>query len=218
MAALDYFERLGHDNHRRLCRIYGWEEKKTKAAWGGTSVDYRIIGEKAVRGMSTPEVQHFLVVCSLVSDLYCPGYNPKQALAKDSNLASAAARYKIDTAKLATEVRSELAAHKEERSDGESLKQDSQTEVTPFDGRFDGPHPSCGPFFTITQLSRPGCGQPRPSAPWPTGAFGRNRWPCLGTSPACADRSNFYPKLPHAMSADVFRLNRLGSFGGSSPS
>jgi hypothetical protein len=29
MAALDYYERLGHDNHRRLCRIYGWEEKKT---------------------------------------------------------------------------------------------------------------------------------------------------------------------------------------------
>jgi ParB family chromosome partitioning protein len=23
MAALDYFERLGHDNHRRLCRVYG---------------------------------------------------------------------------------------------------------------------------------------------------------------------------------------------------
>jgi ParB family chromosome partitioning protein len=34
MAALDYFERLGHDNHRRLCRIYGWEEKKTKTSWG----------------------------------------------------------------------------------------------------------------------------------------------------------------------------------------
>jgi hypothetical protein len=106
MAALDYFERLGHDNHRRLCRLYGCEEQKTKAAWGGTAVDYKIIGEKAVRAMSTPEVQHFLVVCSLVSDLYCPGYDPKQALVKDSNLARTAARYKIDTAKLASEVRS----------------------------------------------------------------------------------------------------------------
>jgi hypothetical protein len=28
MAVLDYFERVGHDNHRRLCRVYGWEEKK----------------------------------------------------------------------------------------------------------------------------------------------------------------------------------------------
>lgn len=112
MAALDYFERLGHDNHRRLCRLYGWEEQKTKAAWGGTGVDYNVIGEKAVRAMSTPEVQHFLVVCSLVSDLYCPGYDPKQALAKDSNLAKTAARYKIDTAKLASEVRIELSAKK----------------------------------------------------------------------------------------------------------
>jgi ParB family chromosome partitioning protein len=113
MAALDYFGRLGHDNHRRLCRVYGWEEKRTRAAWGGTTVDYRVIGEKAVCGMSTPEVQHFLVVCSLVSDLYCHGYDPKQTLAKHSNLARAAARYKIDAAKLASDVRIELSAKKE---------------------------------------------------------------------------------------------------------
>ena len=113
MAALDYFERLGHDNHRRLCRIYGWEEKKSKNTWGGSSVDYKTITQKAVREMSTPGVQHFLVVCSLVSDLYCPGYNPRQPLAKDCNLAQAASRYKIDTAKLAAEVRTELARKKE---------------------------------------------------------------------------------------------------------
>src|SRR5208283_1237380 len=53
MAALDYFERLGHDNHRRLCRVYGWGEKKTKAAWGGTTVDYKTIAGKAVGEMST---------------------------------------------------------------------------------------------------------------------------------------------------------------------
>jgi len=92
MAALDYFERLGHDNHRRLCRVYGREEKKSKNAWGGNSVDYKTITEKAVREMNTSDVQHFLIVCSLVSDLYCPGYNPRQPLAKDSNLAQAAMR------------------------------------------------------------------------------------------------------------------------------
>lgn len=59
MAVLDYFERLGHDNHRRLCRVYGWEERKTKAAYGGTCVDYKVIAQKAVRGMSIREVQHF---------------------------------------------------------------------------------------------------------------------------------------------------------------
>ena len=36
--------------------------------------------------MSPQEVQHFLVVCALASDLYCPGYNPRQPLGKDSNL------------------------------------------------------------------------------------------------------------------------------------
>jgi len=109
MAALDYFERLGHDNHRRLCRVYGWEEKKTKAAWGASTIDYRTIAGKAVREMSTQEVQHFLIVCALVSDLYCPGYNPRQGLAKDSKLARTALRYKIDPEKVAAEVQTELS-------------------------------------------------------------------------------------------------------------
>lgn len=109
MAALDYFQRLGHDNHRRLCRAYGWEEKKTKASWGGTTVDYQNIAGKAVREMKPQDVQHFLIVCALVSDLYCPGYNPRQPLAKDSNLARTAARYKIDTTKLTATVRGELS-------------------------------------------------------------------------------------------------------------
>lgn len=108
LAALDYFDRLCHDNHRCLC-VYGWEEKKTKASWGGSTVDCKTIAGKAVREMTPQGVQHFLVACALVSDLYCPGYNPRQALAKDSNLALAAARYKIDTAKLAAEVRTELS-------------------------------------------------------------------------------------------------------------
>ena len=59
--------------------------------------------------MSTQEVQRFLVVCALASDLYCPGYNPRQSLAKDTNLARTAARYKIDTAKLSAAVSKELS-------------------------------------------------------------------------------------------------------------
>jgi len=77
--------------------------------------------------MSTPEVQRFLVVCSLVSDLYCPGYNPRQPLAKDSNLAQAASRYKIDTAKLAAEVRSELSKTKEKSEAGSALSRTGKT-------------------------------------------------------------------------------------------
>lgn len=40
----------------------------------------------------------FLVALS--SDLYCPRYNPGQALAKDSKLAVIALRYKINTKRL----------------------------------------------------------------------------------------------------------------------
>jgi ParB family transcriptional regulator, chromosome partitioning protein len=119
MAALDYFRRLGHDNHRRLCRVYGWEEKKAKAAWGGMTVDYEAIAGKAVREMKAHDLQRFFVVCALVSDLYCPGYNPRQGLAKDSNLARTAARYKIDAAKIAAEVRAELAKTAEKKGSGQ---------------------------------------------------------------------------------------------------
>lgn len=109
MIALDYLGRLGHDNHRRLCRVYGWQEKKTKTSWGAICVDYLAAATKAVDGMNRAEIQHFLVVCALVSDLACPGYDPRQPLAKDSNLARTASRYKIDSASLAATVREELS-------------------------------------------------------------------------------------------------------------
>jgi hypothetical protein len=120
MAAIDYFRRLGHDNHRRLCRVYGWEEKKSKASWGGVTVDYEAIAGKAVRDMNAPDLQRFVVVCALVSDLYCPGFNPRESLAKDSNLARTAARYKIDAAKIAGEVRTELSKNADKKTSSES--------------------------------------------------------------------------------------------------
>lgn len=113
MVALDYFRRLGHDNHRRICRVYQWEEKKTKTAWASQAVDYEGIAHKAVREMSGTHLQQFLVVCSLASDLYCPGYDPRQPLSKDSNLARTATRYKVDAAKLASEVKAELSKKKD---------------------------------------------------------------------------------------------------------
>jgi ParB family chromosome partitioning protein len=119
MAALDYFRRLGHDNHRRLCRLYAWEEKKSKAAWGGMAVDYEAIAGKAVREMNAHDLQRFLMVCALVSDLYCPGFNPRQSLAKDSNLARTAARYKIDVTKIAADVRAEFAKNTAKKSEAE---------------------------------------------------------------------------------------------------
>jgi len=113
MIARDYFRRLGHDNHRRLCRVYGWQEKKSKTSWGGRTVDYEKIATAAVEAMTAGDLHRFLAVCALVSDLYCPGYNLQQALAKDSNLACAASRYKVDSAKITAGIRTELTKAKD---------------------------------------------------------------------------------------------------------
>jgi ParB family chromosome partitioning protein len=123
MAALDYFRRLGHDNHRRVCRVYQWEEKKTKSSWGGMAVDYEAIAGRAVRAMNPQDLQRFLVVCALVSDLYCPGFDSSQKLSKDSNLAMTAARYKVDSSKLAVAVREELTKKAE---NGKTAKKQSK--------------------------------------------------------------------------------------------
>ncbi len=115
MVALDYFQRLGHDNHRRLSKLYAWEEKKSKTSWGSATVDYEKIAAAAVQGMKPADLHRFLVICALVSDLYCPGYNPRQSLEKDSNLARAAARYKVDCTKIGTTVRTESSRPKDTR-------------------------------------------------------------------------------------------------------
>ena len=111
-VALDYFRRLGHDNHRRLSKLYAWEEKKSKTSWGAQTVDYEKIAAAAVQAMKAADVNRFLVVCALVSDLYCPEYNPRQSLEKNSNLARTSARYKVDSAKIATGVKAELSKAK----------------------------------------------------------------------------------------------------------
>ena len=138
MAALDYFERLGHDNHRRLCRVYAWEEKKTKTSWGGSTVDYVTIAGKAVREMSMPDLQRFQVVCALGSDLYCPGYNPRQPLAKDSNLIRTAARYNVDPTRIAAAVRAELTSVRRTKQ-GRSESSCKQTTSKPKTGATVGP-------------------------------------------------------------------------------
>jgi hypothetical protein len=82
MVALDYFRRLGHDNHRRLSKRYVWEEKKSKASWGGETVDYGKLATAAVKSMKPADLNRFLVVCALVSDLYCPGQSEATAREK----------------------------------------------------------------------------------------------------------------------------------------
>ena len=48
--------------------------------------------------MNSADLNRFLVVCALVSDLYCPSYNSTESLSKDSNLGRTALRYRIATA------------------------------------------------------------------------------------------------------------------------
>src|SRR6266446_6680627 len=62
--------------------------------------------------MKTADLNRFLLVCALVSDLYCPGYNPRHSLEKKSNLIRTATRHKVDSAKIAATVRAELSKPK----------------------------------------------------------------------------------------------------------
>jgi hypothetical protein len=88
------------------------KKRRARPHGGAETVDYEKIAAAAVQAMKAADVSRFLVVCALVSGLYCPGYNPKQSLEKDSNLARTAARYKVDSAKIATGVRAELSKAK----------------------------------------------------------------------------------------------------------
>ena len=131
MAALDYFERLGHDNHRRLCRVYGWEEKKTKASWGGSTVDYKTIAEKAVREMNMQDVQHFLVVVLARLRPLLPGFQSSAVAGQRLESRSHRRRYKIDTAKLAADVRDGTVEKSEQRrpeEQGESRSKSATNE------------------------------------------------------------------------------------------
>jgi hypothetical protein len=129
MVVIDYFRRLGHDNHRRFSKLYAWEEeKKSKASWGAQIVEYEKIGGAAVQATTTADLHRFLVVCALVSDLHCPGYNPRQPLEKNSNLARTAVRYKVACATITTVVRCELTKPKNKLKD--KIKLESKTSPT----------------------------------------------------------------------------------------
>jgi ParB family transcriptional regulator, chromosome partitioning protein len=112
MLALDYFRRLGHDNHHRLFQVYGWEEKKTKTSWGGTSVDHEKLAETRIHTMTATDLNRFMVTCAIVPDLYCPGYNSAETLSREANLMRTAARYKVDASKITATVTEELSAKK----------------------------------------------------------------------------------------------------------
>jgi hypothetical protein len=109
MVALDYFRRMGHDNHHRLFQFYEWEEMKTKASWGGNTVDHEKLAEARIRAMTVADLNRFVVMCSLIPDLYCPGYSSAETLSKEANLMRTAVRYKVDSSKVTARVAAELS-------------------------------------------------------------------------------------------------------------
>ncbi|MCL4524864.1 MAG: ParB/RepB/Spo0J family partition protein [Acidobacteria bacterium] len=123
MVALDYFRRLGHDNHHRLFQVYGWEEKKTKASWGGMSVDHEKLAQDQIRSMTAADLNRFMATCALVPDLYYLGFGGDEVLSKDSNLSEAAFRYKVSATKIAAAVKAELSA---KRKSGKSKRRTSK--------------------------------------------------------------------------------------------
>ena len=63
---LDYFRGSAMTTIAAFCRVYGWEEKKTKASWGSMTVDYEAIAGNAVRENECAghsEISHRLCSC-----------------------------------------------------------------------------------------------------------------------------------------------------------
>jgi ParB family chromosome partitioning protein len=109
MVALDYFRRIGHDNHHRLFQVYGWEEKKTKTSWGGNTVNHEKLAEARIHAMTVADLNRFMVTCALVPDVYCPGYSSAETLSKEANLMRTAVRHKVDASKITNSVNAELS-------------------------------------------------------------------------------------------------------------
>jgi hypothetical protein len=99
--------------------VYGWEEKKTKTSWGGTSVNHEKLAEAQILEMSTADLNRFLVTCALVPDLYCPGYSSAETLSKEANLMRTAVRYRVKASKIGTSVLTELS---KKRKNGKTAK------------------------------------------------------------------------------------------------
>ncbi len=126
MFALDYFRRLGHDNHHRLFQVYGWEEKKAKTSWGGMSVDHEKLAEARIRAMTAADLNRFMVTCALVPDLYCPGYSSAETLSKEANLMRTALRYKVDAAKVTATVTATYARKRKGHRGKTEMKEKKQ--------------------------------------------------------------------------------------------
>lgn len=107
LVALRYFHQLGYDSQHRVFKFFAWEATKAKAQNGGYT-DYVKLASARLDKMRAADIGKFLVVCALVSDLYCPAYISSATIAKDSNLAMAARHYKVNGEKILRELKESL--------------------------------------------------------------------------------------------------------------
>jgi len=90
MVALDYFRRLGHDNHRRLSSST-LGKRKEQTSWG-VRRDYEKIAAAAGQAMKAADLNRFLVVCALIPTCIAPATTRRNHL---RNLESRAHRSAI---------------------------------------------------------------------------------------------------------------------------
>jgi hypothetical protein len=63
-------------------QVYGWEEKKAKTWWGGTSVDYEKLAQARICGMTTADLKRFVAFvttflnCRRLTILMPPAFDP----------------------------------------------------------------------------------------------------------------------------------------------
>jgi hypothetical protein len=107
MVALDYFRRLGRDNHRRLSKLYGWEKRKSKTSCGAQTVDYEKIAAVAGQAMKTADQNRFLVVCAPRVRPVLPRATTRGNHLRKPRIRSAA-RYKVDTSQMVAGTRTKL--------------------------------------------------------------------------------------------------------------
>jgi ParB family chromosome partitioning protein len=108
MVANSTFDRIGHDNRRRVFAVYGWEEKKTKGIHSDY-VDHKKIAATNIAAMSVSDIGKFLIVCSLASDLYI---SETSQLGNDSLLMQTAKRHKLNPNSIFAEAKAEIEKKK----------------------------------------------------------------------------------------------------------
>jgi ParB family transcriptional regulator, chromosome partitioning protein len=101
--ALSYFNQVGHDNHHRIFKFFGWEESKNKSEYGG-SVDYPNLASAKLDSMTPADLGKILMVCALASELYFSPYIPS-----GGKLAKEAQHYRVNAEKLLREVKEKFA-------------------------------------------------------------------------------------------------------------